>query len=400
MNRFVRDRVTWFGYILVTLYGVYLNMLGPIAPFMKSELGLSYTLSSLHFSAFAAGILVIGFAGNALVGVLGRRRSIWLGVGGGGFGSLLLAAGRTAYITIPASFVMGLLGSFMLVMGPLILSERHGDRRSIALAEGNVMASSFAALVPLLVGWAAASRLGWRVVPVVGAAIPILLFLMFNRTLPEGIVQASDKAFARGRRLPHSYWVFWTALMFSVSVEFCMIFWGAGYLHAQHGLSLAAAAAALSLFLGGMIVGRLLTSILARAMAPLRIILGSALLALAGFSLFWLSSSTSASLAGLFLTGLGVAALYPLIQSLALGSAKDCGLRAAAGTTLASGSAIFALPLVLGRFADFLGIGRAFGIVGVLLLAVFLVIAIMRFLKEPECLDRKDCASPNPKHDQ
>ena len=61
---FHRDRFTWLAYLSLAFYGYFLNVLGPITPFLKDELGLSYTVSSLHFTAFAVGILLIGVGGH------------------------------------------------------------------------------------------------------------------------------------------------------------------------------------------------------------------------------------------------------------------------------------------------------------------------------------------------
>jgi fucose permease len=76
----------------------------------------------------------------------------------------------------------------------------------------------------------------------------------------------------------------------------------------------------------------------------------------------------------LFVTGLGVASLYPLILSLAMGTAPNNTVQASARATLASGAAILTLPLVLGRLADAVGIRSAYGVVALLLLGVFLII--------------------------
>jgi hypothetical protein len=78
-------------------------------------------------------------------------------------------------------------------------------------------------------------------------------------------------------------------------------------------------------------------------------------------------------LSGLFLTGLGVASLYPLLLSLAIGAANGNTVQAGARATLASGTAILALPLVLGRLADAVGIHSAYGVVFILLISVFLI---------------------------
>ena len=100
----------------------------------------------------------------------------------------------------------------------------------------------------------------------------------------------------------------------------------------------------------------------------------SILLAGAGFLPFWTTSSTWVALAGLFVTGLGIAGLYPLVLSLAIGAAGSDTVQASARATLASGTAILSLPLVLGRLADLAGIRPAYGVVLLLLVAVFLVI--------------------------
>ncbi len=72
---------------------------------------------------------------------------------------------------------------------------------------------------------------------------------------------------------------------------------------------------------------------------------------------------------------MGVASLYPLILALALGAAGADTVQAGARATLASGTAILALPLVLGRLADLAGIRPAYGVVAVLLAGVFGIIA-------------------------
>jgi fucose permease len=84
------------------------------------------------------------------------------------------------------------------------------------------------------------------------------------------------------------------------------------------------------------------------------------------------------SLIGLFVTGLGVASLYPLILSLAIGVASDNTVQASARATLASGTAILALPLALGRLADVVGIWQAYGVVAVLLVSVLMIILSAR----------------------
>jgi hypothetical protein len=66
------------------------------------------------------------------------------------------------------------------------------------------------------------------------------------------------------------------------------------------------------------------------------------------------------------------------LLSLAIGVAKNNSTQATARTTLASGTAILALPLLLGRLADMMGIRQAYGVVGILLVGVFLITLVAR----------------------
>src|SRR4026207_2336822 len=115
---FHRDRFTWLAYLSLAIYGYFLNVLGPITPFLKEELQLTYTVSSFHFTAFAVGILLIGLGGHRVIQRLGSRRALWLGLFGMSASALFLLVGRDPVITIGASFLMGVIGSPVLGVLP------------------------------------------------------------------------------------------------------------------------------------------------------------------------------------------------------------------------------------------------------------------------------------------
>jgi fucose permease len=375
-QRFYRDRFTWLAYLLLAFYGYFLNVLGPITPFLKGELGLSYTVGSLHFTAFAVGILVIGLAGHLLIPRLGRWRSLWAGAVGMSLSAVLLVAGRTPVITIGASFLMGLIGSLILAIVPAALSERHGERRVVALSEANVIASLASIAAPLLVGWFAQSVGGWRLALGLAALIPPLLYVSVGKGISPAAASAQIDQTRTGQPLPGLFWIYWAAIVLAVSVEFCMISWSVDYLENVLGMLKADAAQAVSLFFAGMILGRLAGSRLAQRFSTPRLVAAAILIAGLGFLAFWKPGSVLMGLGGLFVTGLGVASLYPLILSLAIGASNNNPIQASARATLASGAAILTLPLILGRLADALGIGPAYGVVVILLLSVFSIILL------------------------
>lgn len=378
-RNFQRDSFTWLAYLMLAFYGYFLNILGPITPFLKDELKLSYTVSSLHFTAFAVGILGIGLAGHLVIERVGRWRALWIGAGGMGLSALFLVAGRSPVLTIGAAFLMGFVGSFILAIVPSALTDQHGEQNAIALSEANVLASLISTGAPLMVGWFAGLPGGWRMALALAAVTPLLMWAAFRKAQPEkgaGGDRPRQEQEAEKRPLPGLFWVYWVAIVLAVAVEFCMISWSASYFETGLGMPKVDAARSVSVFLAAMIVGRLAGSRLVAYFATSRLVMAATLLAGVGFGVFWTAGSSLAGLIGLFVTGLGVASLYPLTLSLAMSAAGNSTVQASARATLASGTAILTLPFVLGRLADGVGIRPAYGVVVLLLGGVLLIVGL------------------------
>jgi MFS family permease len=194
-------------YGLVGYFAFMETVLGPVMPFLRTELDLDYTKASLHFSAFALGSVLLGLFGDRVVGRFGRRASLWGGAFGMAAGAVILISSPTAFGTIPAAFAMGLCGALLLVTSQALLSDRHGEYSAVAVTESNVTASACAIAAPLLVGASAASGLGWRAALAVPAAALFLLAVTFffrPPDLPRGTTGNSERA--GGRALSPRYW--------------------------------------------------------------------------------------------------------------------------------------------------------------------------------------------------
>jgi predicted MFS family arabinose efflux permease len=375
-------------YGLVGYFAFMETVLGPIMPFLRTELGVDYTTASLHFSAFAFGAVLLGLFGDRLTAFWGRPVSLWGGASVMGAGALILISIPSPWGTIPATFLMGLCGALLVVTSQALLSDRHGNFGAVAVTESNITASACAIAAPLLVGAFAAAGLGWRAafaVPIVALVVLALAFFFRPPHLPRTTAKDEDRP--AGLALPPRYWALWALVALGVASEWCVAYWGADFLADGTGLGRAAAATSLTTFFVAMMVGRIASSRLARSVPPALLLATTLCLALLGFPLFWLSPGSVLTLIGLFLTGLGIGGVYPLGVSAAIASAPGNSDAAAARLSIGGGGAILTAPFILGALADRIGIATAFGIVVPMLLAA-LTLALVALRRDGRKADK------------
>jgi len=364
-----RDRFTWLAYTMLATWAYLQASLGPAMPFLRVELDLNYTTAGLHFSAFAFGAVLTGLFSDRWAARFGRGRMFW-GCGTAlAASSLLLTGGWQPGVTILAAFLMGLFGSSLLVMIQAALADRHNEQRAIAFTEANIGAMAAAALAPILIGGGQQIGAGWRLAFWTAVAIFILLLILFRREpIPEKLTGVTaGSAEAQSGPLPAAFWAYWLMLVLGVAVEWCIIYWGADFLENNTGLLTSQAASAMSLFFLGMLAGRVLGSLLARRRPVNWLLLAAVIIATLGFPLFWLTGVSWLTVVGLFVTGLGVANLYPISLAAATAVAPQRAATISARLVLGAGSAVLITPILMGWLADQTSIGQAFGVVAALL---------------------------------
>jgi fucose permease len=197
----------------------------------------------------------------------------------------------------------------------------------------------------------------------------------------QGLPAPEAMKVAAEQHLPPVYWVLWSVIFCVVAMEWCMAYWGAAFLEQSTGLGQAAASSVMSLFFAAVMVGRLIGSRLTRRFESTTLLLGSLGLVLLGFPFFWLAPSIWLTLVGLFITGLGIANLFPLTLAAATGVAPDQADRASARISLGAGLAILVAPQFLGTLADSIGVHGAYVVVPVLILCAIVATLIARRLQ-------------------
>ncbi|MBE2181804.1 MAG: MFS transporter, partial [Anaerolineae bacterium] len=365
---------TWLAYFMLAYYAYLQAALGPLMPFLAAELDLSYTLRGLHFSAFALGMVIAGSSADRAVKHFGRAALFWGGGAGMAVGALILTAGHTAALTIFGSFMMGAVGSYLLVMIQATLADHHGPGRAIALTESNVGASAAAMLAPLMISQSEHFGLSWRLAIIMGIlAWFAALASQFRLPIPQAPQNETPENPSKGK-LPVLFWFYWAVVLLGVSAEWSTVFWGADFLENAVGLSRVDAAAAMTLFFAAAVLGRWIGSRLSRAIAPSKLLLTASFILLIGFPIFWFSRSPITALPGLFLMGLGIANLFPMTLSIITNLVPKRANTASARISLAAGLAILVTPQILGSTADQIGIQSSFGIVGLLALGVVMIV--------------------------
>jgi len=370
---------------MLGFYNYLLSGLGPLMPSLREELGLSYTIASLHFSAFAIGMILAGLVGDRVVRRYGRMKIFWSGAAGLAAGAVALTLVHSPIQTVGSVLLMGGVGSLVLVLIPAILSDRHGENRAIAIVEANTLSAATGAMAGLLIGLSEQTPAGWRGALLLSLAIPLFLVIRFGRVSLPAAQRIGARRHA-GTRLPLAYWAFWLGVVLVVGTEFSLIFWGADYL-VTAGLSTSVAATTVSLFLWGMVAGRVTGRQIARWMPAEQLLLLALGVSGGGFIVYWLAPAVPVVVLGLFVAGLGVANLYPLIVALALGAAPGQSNEAGARLTFASGTAILAAPLLLGALADAVGIHLAYGVVPIFLLGALIASHLGRRSSQEPAID-------------
>lgn len=377
-TRLVRDRLTWLAYLAIGLYGFFLYGFGPTTPLLREELGISRTRVGLYGTAFAAGAVIAGVVGAAVIRRIGRRTALWGGAAMLAAGCLTYAFGGSFGLTVVGIVACGIAGSGIVNTSNASLMDEHGPAGAAALSEGNAVGGAMGTLAPLLVGAAVAVDLGWRVGLSLTVVLALALFVAFRGVaIPDAALPPGSEG-GRPSRLPRDYWVNWGVLACVIAVEFCLALWATDLLRSRTGLSAAAATAAWSGTLAGVFLSRLLGGRIAVRYPVDTLLHVSLAVLLAGFALFWVPTAAWIAVVGLFVCGLGLGLLFPLTTARAIAASGGRSDQAANRASLSAGLAVGLAPFLLGAAADRIGTHAAFLVVPILIGLALLGLALSR----------------------
>ncbi len=411
-----RDGATWLIYVQLSLYAYFLYAFAPTVTLLRDEEHVRDTVAGLHGTAYAAGVIVVGLLGARILDAIGRRRALWLFLAALCVSITIYASVPVLPVTLVGALLCGASASGVTITVGAALVERHGPAGPAAVTEANALAAAAGLIGPLLVGASVHLGYGWRPAVLLVIALIAALFLLRrpfiardatardatardatardattrdatarDATAPTVAKPATVRAIAptprrdsvppspdrtRRRPLGRQFWLGWSVIVLCVGVEFSMTLWAAQLLRDRSGAGKALAATGVTAIVGGMCLGRVLGSRLARRYRLDSMLFAAFALTAVGFALFWFATMPVVAFAGLAITGLGMAVHYPLSLSRTISAATGQADRASSIATLGTGIAIGVAPFLLGFLSDTITVRYAF-----LLVPVFLILA-------------------------
>lgn len=358
-ERIQRDRVVWLVYLVLAYFGFVETSIGPLMPKLREELGLSYTVAGLHFVALSLGQIINGIWGDRVARRFGRNRMLQAAFLMHLVVVILFMASPLVSATITLALSLGILTGVAMLVLQATLPDCPPDQRVVLIAEFNVAFSLSAAAASLAIGGAERIGIGWR------GAFAALLLVTALAAIPLRRIRLPDRVPYRAgtqrvSKYPLAFRLVLVIAALGTSVEWCLAFGGASFLAGRAAMTHAGAATAMSAFFVAMILGRLVGSRIARRYEPEAILLAAMVIALVGFPLAWLATSSPFNLVGLAIVGLGIANIYPF--AFAVSSMPGQADVVSARIGLATGISILLAPLLLASLADRIGIVWAFGV--------------------------------------
>ncbi|MFJ8690526.1 MFS transporter [Micromonospora wenchangensis] len=371
-----RDGITWCLYLNLSVFGYVLYGFGPSISLLARDLSLSDTAVSLHAVALAVGAVVAGLTAAALVDRLGRSVTQTSSLVALGCGVVGYCAGDTFAMTLTSAVLIGYAGNLIVNTTSAGLSVHHGRAAAARISEANGISAGVGMVAPVALGAAATLGWGWRAGLLL--AMPMLVTaIVVSRRLR---LPASPRALANSGpyRLGGPFWIAWLIFVACALVEMCMVFWASEQLRRHAGMEQGVATMAISLMLGGIVVGRVVGAVLVRHRKLENVLVASIAVHLAGFALFWLSTTPAVAVAGLVICGLGMALQIPLAMTRAMNLSEGRSDVAMARLGVGTGVATAVGPFLLSVLGDVVGIHLAFLLVPILLVWAIMLTAIRR----------------------
>ncbi len=389
---------------IFALFGTSITIVGATLPTILGDFGWNYGTAGLVMAAGAIGYFLSTFVAGRVLGRLGARNSIAIGLVLDTVGLAFFAAGPSPLLNLLLYFAVGLGQGFIEVTinwavlrmgepepGEPAVSASHAGR-AMSLMHGTFAIGAVAG--PFVLGWLLEARLPWATLyRGMAGLFGILLATSFilpmhllkretrseaARTGGAGRIRRDAEGRLRGGiSSSPAYWLGFFSLLLYVGVELGISNWSAEYFVSVFGSSPATGSFMVSLFWTGLLAGRFGIPVLSRNVRQeailvaisILLVVSSALLALFGF--FGPAFRIPAYIL-IFLAGLGCSCIYPIVVSIAGETFPRAQAQAISFASTGGGLGSFVFPYLMSLISGRFGIRYGFAVY-----AFFAVISLL-----------------------
>ena len=309
--------IFWAACLGMLLFGIGLITLGSIAPDLKIKFQLDEVSAGTLFSILPFGILIGSLLFGPICDRYGYKLIMIIACVAMFAGFEGIAKLSSLNLLKPCILIFGIGGGILNGATNAVVSDVSKGSEGANLSLLGVFFGIGALGMPFVLGILRNDFSSDRIVEVVGwLTLAVALFYSFTKFPP------SKKAFGfsetkTNKLFKETYlWLIAFFLFFEGSIEAIVNNWTTSYL--KH-LSFAENKAlyALSFYVAGMTVMRLLIGSIFRSVKPSALMFSSLLIVFAGILLVYLGQSSYLSIGGLILLGVGFAAGFPIMLGLA-----------------------------------------------------------------------------------
>ncbi len=383
------------------LFGASMTIFGAAIPKIIRLYDWSYSAAGLVLAASSVGYLCSTFISGFLIRKIGGR---WLVVSTlivDGVSFLFFARFPSVALNVGLNFLIGFGQGGTEVVSNIAVIQMERDGKSRLM---NLLHSSFcigAILGPLGVASFLGSAVSWQIIfPIIGGAIILMAVVLFTRRFPDvgevtprapeiaGETAVSGAGDTGGYSSPVTnlstrrilLFMFSMLMLLYVGMELSMSNWSAEFFVIRLGVAEGTGAFMVAILWFGLFIGRLGLSMFYHGTRQEMVLLILNMASAVFILLMLFSKSLAVSAVLVFLVGLGLSGVYPLVMTLV---GKGTRSTVAVGiVSTAGGIGSFSFPFILAYIADAAGLHRAFflcfAVAGVTVVLNAIIVSLIR----------------------
>lgn len=355
-------------FAVFTVFGTSMTIVGATLPRILSDFKWGYTTAGAVIASGAIGYFCGAFIFGKLIGHIGPRLNLLIGLILAVLGLFFFASAPSAPLNFMLNLAIGLgQGAIEISVNMVVLKmDKKGSGRAMSLMHAAFAIGAVAG--PFAIGSLLQTGLGWTIVyrgiAILFAAIALLLsFSPFHHLETFGANGKKQHQLSLFRNFV--YWLGFLSLFLYVGMELGVSNWIAEYFVKVFGATPATGSFMVSLFWGGILAGRLGVPLFYRGNRNgFLVVLFSAIAVIAVafifLSGFFINAPALAAVA-VALAGFGCSIIYPTVVTLVGESFPEYQNDAVGFAATGGGIGAFAFPFVMAALSEAYGLQIGFG---------------------------------------